>query len=117
MTWSTAAEHAWCSASEEGFVVIFRQTRGLQRFPHRSGNHHDNINHTNIFGPREDSRKNRWTSSWYELDRNLLDGDAPEALDRQESKHSPVTRYLRHVRNNNHSADKRPIGRTLFSNS
>ncbi len=44
-------------------MVIFRQTRGLQRFPHRSGNHHDNINHTNIFGPREDSRKNRWTSA------------------------------------------------------
>ena len=53
------AEHAWSSASEEGFVVVFRQACGLQCFPHRSGNHHVNMYHTNIFGPRKGSRKKR----------------------------------------------------------
>ncbi len=45
------AEHAWCSASEEGFVVIFRQTCGLQVFPIDSENNTITSIRTTCLGP------------------------------------------------------------------
>ena len=58
-----SSEHVRPNASEEGFVVIFRQACGLQVSSIDLGEHHHNINHNNMFGPPERQRKNRWTTA------------------------------------------------------